>query len=97
QTSSRPRHSLSRSTKHIVSIHHKDTSSRPKQWTVLSSVAQWRDPCISPLSLFVFKSVDIGHPCRSALSLANPLNLLVSQRFNRIQVRGLPCRINPKD
>jgi len=30
----------------------KQTSSRPKQRTVLSSVAQWRDPCISSLFLY---------------------------------------------
>jgi hypothetical protein len=29
----------------------KKTSSRPKRRTALPSVAQWRDPCISPLPL----------------------------------------------
>ncbi len=34
----------------------KQTSSRPKQRTVLSSVAQWRDPCISSLFLSLYRS-----------------------------------------
>ena len=39
--------------------HPKQTSSRPKQRTVLSSVAQWRDPCISSLFLSLYRAT----PC----------------------------------
>jgi hypothetical protein len=35
----------------------KESSSRPKQWTVSPSIAQWRDPRISPLLLPVLAFV----------------------------------------
>ena len=35
----------------LLSATRKQTSSRPKQRTASPSVAQWRDPCISPLLL----------------------------------------------
>jgi hypothetical protein len=39
--------------RHCPNIYDKRSSSRPKRRTALSSVAQWRDPRISPLPVLV--------------------------------------------